>query len=161
KTCGFASPDGNHNPAAAADWMRVYFKHARTIHAAAKQYLEEVPAARSSLYQQFQRWRSRVSNEDSSVVNGRILLHQVTGPPEPRQMFDLMMRAFEFIARHGFKLASDTERRFEKALARISHVDLENAEVWGHLRQVLTLPYASQALRAMHALGLLKRIIPE
>ena len=161
KRNGSHSASGNHNPAAAADWMRVYFKHARTIHAAAKQYVEEVPAARSSLYQNFQRWRSRVSNEDFSVVNGRILLHQVTDPPEPRLMFHRMMRAFEFIARHGFKLASDTERRFDKWLAAIGARDLENADVWGHLRQVLTLPFAGRALRAMHALGLLKRIIPE
>jgi [protein-PII] uridylyltransferase len=141
----------------AADWMRIYFKHARVIHKVAKQYLEEVPAARSSLYQQFQRWRSRVSNADCSVVNGRILLHQSTSTPAP----DLILRTFEFMARHGFQLARDAERRFAQALSSLGEADLESVDLWPHLRQILVSPHAGQALRAMHSLGLLKRIIPE
>ncbi len=147
----------NHTIAAAADWMRIYFKHARTIHSVAKQYLDEVPGARSSLYKQFQRWRSRVSNADFSVVNGRILLQQSSAVPAP----DLIFRAFEFMAHHGFKLARDTERRFGQALAAITEDELQKVSVWAHLRQILISPYASQALRAMHGLGLLKLIVPE
>lgn len=147
---------GQPSAPAAADWMRTYFKHARVIHKVAKQYLDEVPAARSSLYQQFQRWRSRVSNADCSVVNGRILLHQSTATPAP----DLIFRTFEFMARHGFQLARDTERRFALALSSVTDGELQS-DVWTHLRQILILPHASQALRTMHSLGLLKRIIPE
>ena len=52
----------NTEAVSAADWMRVYFGHARAIHRACLQLLEEIPAARSSLYRQFQNWRSRLSN---------------------------------------------------------------------------------------------------
>ncbi|HTC93570.1 MAG TPA: [protein-PII] uridylyltransferase [Terriglobales bacterium] len=148
---------GNHKITAAGDWMRIYFKHARMIYSVANQYLDEVPPARSSLYQQFQRWRSRVSNADFSVVNGRIFLHQSSVTLTP----DLIFRGFEFMARHGFKLARDTERRFEQALSAMADSELQSAGVWPHLRQILVATHASLALRSMHGLGLLKRIVPE
>src|SRR5690349_19986204 len=78
RNIGAAKGSGKAAASIATDWMRTYFKHARVIHNVAKQYPDEVPPARSLLYQQFQRWRSRVSNADCSVVNGRILLHQST-----------------------------------------------------------------------------------
>jgi [protein-PII] uridylyltransferase len=159
RNIGRAAPatGGVTSAPSAADWMRVYFKHARVIQKVARQYLEEVPAARSSLYQQFQRWRSRVSNTDCSVINGRILLHQSTTAPTP----DLMLRTFEFMARHGFQLARDTERRFAQALSTLTDTEWQGIELWPYLRQILILPHASQALRTMHSLGLLKRIVPE
>ncbi len=68
----------------AADWMRAYFGHARAIHRVLdSQLLEEIPAARSSLYRQFQNWRSRLSNADFSVVDGLIFLQQPTALQDP------------------------------------------------------------------------------
>src|SRR6266496_3560549 len=40
----------------AADWMRIYFGHARAVHRVSAQLLEEIPAAWSSVYRQFQSW---------------------------------------------------------------------------------------------------------
>ena len=57
----------------AADWMRIYFGHARSIHHVALQLLDEFPAARPSLYKQFQNLRSRLSNSEFAVVDGRDL----------------------------------------------------------------------------------------
>src|SRR6266852_9667824 len=53
----------------AADWMRVYFGHVRGVHRVCAQLLEEIPAAWSSLYRQFQGWRSRVASDDFSVAD--------------------------------------------------------------------------------------------
>ena len=58
----------------AADWMRVYFGHVRSVHRVCNQLLEEIPAAWSSLYRQFQGWRSKVASADFSVVDGLIFL---------------------------------------------------------------------------------------
>ncbi len=66
-----------------AEWMRLYFRHARAIFRNANQLLEQVPRARSSLYRSFQHWRSRVSNEDFSVVDGRVYLQQSAGARDP------------------------------------------------------------------------------
>ena len=63
----------------AADWMRVYYGHVRSVHRVCTQLLEEIPAAWSSLYRQFQGWRSRVESDDFSVVDGLIFLQQPAG----------------------------------------------------------------------------------
>ena len=59
-----------------SDWMRIYFGHARLIHRVATQLLDEFPAARPSLYRQFQNLRSRLSNAEFSVVDGQIFLQR-------------------------------------------------------------------------------------
>ena len=59
--------------------MRVYYGHVRSVHRVCTQLLEEIPAAWSSLYRQFQGWRSRVESDDFSVVDGLIFLQQPAG----------------------------------------------------------------------------------
>src|ERR1700735_5885260 len=44
-----------------ADWMRIYFGHARAVQRSVTQLLEEIPEAWSALYRQGQSWRSRLS----------------------------------------------------------------------------------------------------
>ena len=98
-------------PTTSAEWMRLYFRHARTIHRGCLQILEHIPANRSSLYRSFQRWRSRASNEEFSVVEGRVFLQQAGGAREP----EVVLRLFEFVARHGAALSLETERRIANA----------------------------------------------
>ncbi len=141
----------------AADWMRRYYQHARSIHHMTMQSLEEVAPVRSSLYRKVQRWRSRVSNSEFSVVNGRIFLRESTAGVTP----DLMVRLFLFVARHGFRLSVDAQRRLKQAALSISSQDLPGPLVWAHLREVLVSAHAGRALRAMHTLGLLNVILPE
>ncbi len=45
----------------AADWMRIYFGHARAVQRTVTQLLEEIPEAWSALYRQVQSWRSRLT----------------------------------------------------------------------------------------------------
>lgn len=139
----------------AAEWMRNYFRRARPISRWTNQLLDEVAAARSSLYRQFLSWRSRVSNPDFSVVGGRVYLQQSSGVRDP----ELLLRMFEFIARHGLKLAADTETRIEQALPAVSFP--AGSELWSHLREVLLAPHAAHALRDLHALGVLDTVLPE
>lgn len=139
------------------EWMRTYFRHARAIHRVATQLLEEIPAARSSLYREFQNWRSRLSNSNFSVVNGFILLQQPGGVRDS----DLLLEMFEFMAQHGLKLSRVTEQRVEQASSFLSQHPPSGASVWKHLREILTASYAANALRAMHFLGVLGVLVPE
>ena len=151
---------GGTNGAApnARDWMREYFRHARVISRMTSQLMQEVPAKRSSIYRQFVNWRSKVSNPDFSVSNGRIYFQNPSGL---NSNFDLMVRAFEFMAQHGFQLAGDTEARIQKALPEASR-QMPGAEaLGGSLTSILNAPHAGLALRAMHALGVLDAMIPE
>jgi [protein-PII] uridylyltransferase len=151
---GIATQSGG---VSSAEWMRLYFRHARTIHRHARQMLEQLPRKRSSLYRSFQQWRSRSSNEEFSLVDGRVYLQQTAGARDPFVIF----RLFTFVARHGVALSVETERRLGNARRGLADTMPLDSRLWEHLREILVLPYAADALRAMHSLGLLTLAIPE
>lgn len=139
------------------EWMRNYFRHARSIHRGATQLLEEVEAARPSLYDLFQDWRSRLSNADFTVVRGRILLRQPAALQDPGVLLGL----FEFMARHGLALSAEAERAVEQTLSRLAGLASHSHILWPGFRQILLQPNAAEALRAMHELGVLTSLFPE
>src|ERR1700692_1274100 len=114
----------------AADWMRVYFGHVRSVYRVCNQLLEEIPAAWSSLYRQFQGWRSRIPSEDFSVVDGLIFLkQQSSGLRDP----EMLLRLFHFMAEHGLKLSTTTEYKVEQALPALASTPPRGAELWLYL----------------------------
>src|SRR5581483_10162526 len=141
----------------AADWMRIYFGHARPVHRASLQLLDEIPAARSYLYKQFQNWRSRISNSDFSVVDGLIYLKLRSAVQDP----ELLLQLFDFMAHHDLRLSTTTEYRIEQALPVLACTPPQGAELWRYLQVILIEPYAADALRAMHSLRLLGLLLPE
>lgn len=140
-----------------ADWMREYFRHSRAIYQLVVQVLDEVPPARSSLYSVFRGWRSRLSNANFSVVDERVFLKQPAAMKDP----DLILALFEFLARHGFRLSGEAERHVKEALDVVHSCAPHVADYWPRLRQILSLPHAADALRAMHRLGILVALFPE
>src|SRR5580692_12959159 len=96
----------------AADWMRIYFGHARAVQRAVLQLMEEIPESWSALRRQFQGWRSRPSHPDFSVVDGLIFLQQSSSLEDP----EMLLRLFHFMAHHGLRLSATTEHRIEQAL---------------------------------------------
>jgi [protein-PII] uridylyltransferase len=142
----------------AADWMRVYFGHVRSVHRVCNQLLEEIPAAWSSLYRQFQGWRSRIASDDFSVVDGLIFLKQQSGVLRDPEM---LLRLFHFMAEHGLKLSTTTEYKVEQALPALAATPPRGAELWLYLQETLVQPHAADALRAMNALRLLALLLPE
>jgi [protein-PII] uridylyltransferase len=141
----------------AADWMRIYFSHARAVQRTVEQLLEEIPEAWSSLYRQFQSWRSRLSTPDFSVVDGLIFLQQPSAMEDP----EILLRLFHFMAHHGLKLSTTTEYRIEQALPALASHPPRGAELWLYLQETLLQPHAADALRAMHSLRLLTLLLPE
>jgi len=140
-----------------ADWMRIYFGHARAVQRAATQLLEEIPEAWSSLRRQFQGWRSRPSSPDFSVVDGMIFLQQSSSLRDP----EMLLRLFHFMAHHGLKLSATTEHRIEQELPALAVTPPRGAELWLYLQETLLQPHAAEALRAMHSLRLLTLLLPE
>jgi [protein-PII] uridylyltransferase len=145
-----------HNGTQTAQWMRQYFRNARTIDRTAMRLLQDVPGRNSSLYQQFQRWRGRVSHPDFSVASGRVYLQQSQSATDGQ----LVLRCFEFIAQHGFDLSLEAETLLQRsAHGAIAEV---TAEAKGKsLCTILRAPHAANALRSMHGIGLLAQIVPE
>src|SRR5215831_7170242 len=141
----------------AADWMRIYFGHARSVQRTVTQLLEEIPEAWSALYRQVQSWRSRVTTPDFSVVDGLIFLQQPSALQDP----EVLLRLFHFMAHHGLKLSATTEYRIEQALPSLAATPPRGAELWLYLQETLLQPFAADALRAMHSLRLLGLLLPE
>ena len=141
----------------AADWMRIYFGHARSVQRTVAQLLEEIPEAWSALYRQVQSWRSRLTTSDFSVVDGLIFLQQPSALQDP----EVLLRLFHFMAHHGLKLSATTEYRIEQALPALASTPPRGAELWLYLQETLLQPHAAEALRAMHSLRLLTLLLPE
>jgi [protein-PII] uridylyltransferase len=141
----------------AADWMRIYFGHARSVQRTVTQLLEEIPEAWSALYRQVQSWRSRLTTADFSVVDGLIFLQQPSALNDP----EVLLRLFHFMAHHGLKLSAATEYRIEQSLPALAATPPRGPELWLYLQETLLQPYAADALRAMQSLRLLTVLIPE
>jgi [protein-PII] uridylyltransferase len=156
-TIGVKTSTAGHETLSAADWMRLYFSHARAVHRICTQVLDEVLASSSSLYRQFQSWRSRISNADFSVVHGLVFLQQPASVQDP----ETLLRLFHFIAHHGIKLSTTTEQKIELALPAMAATPPRGAELWIYLEEILLQPHAADALRAMHALRFLTLVLPE
>lgn len=141
----------------AADWMRIYFSHARAVQRTVMQLLEEIPEAWSAVYRQVQSWRSRLTTADFSVVDGLIFLQQPSALQDP----EVLLRLFHFMAHHGLKLGATTEYRIEQALPSLAATPPRGAELWLYLQETLLQPHAADALRAMQSLRLLGLLLPE
>src|ERR1019366_4626822 len=74
---------------------------------------------------------------------------------------ELALRLFEFVARHGVRLSSEAERRIEARLPRLRDYFIPPQHLWPALSQLLGLPHAPAAVRAMHETGVLTAIFPE
>ena len=139
------------------DWMRAYFRHARTVKRLANETMEEVQPGRLALYNLYRDWRSRVSNLDFSAVKGKIFLKL---PPEARDLAYLM-RLFEFVGRHGLEMGRETEQWVEQSLPGGLGGVQNYPDFWKEFCKILSLPHAIDAVRAMHRLGWLEEFFPE
>jgi [protein-PII] uridylyltransferase len=137
-----------------AAWMRAYYRNAREIFRSVTRGMEASENAGSKLLAQFRDWRSRLSTEDFTVSREQVLLRR------PQQLYadkSLVMRLMQFVSRHQFRLAWDTEHRIR--LAQSEGAPFEAA--WDDWRQLLRQSHASAGLRAMQETGTLARFIPE
>jgi [protein-PII] uridylyltransferase len=135
------------------EWMRVYYRHARSTFRAATRALDFLGAEDSSLIRQFFDLRGRRSTGDFTVAQNRVYLRN------PAITLAAALSAFEvfvYVARHGIPLASDTERR----LAERASVFASDALSWSSWRELLALPHAALAVRALFESGVLPVLIP-
>jgi len=136
--------------------MRVYFRHARAIDRLTV-LLDEVPLAKSLWTRAFGKRKSRLSSAEFKVVDGRVSLRQAASIEDPAVLF----RLFELVARHNVRLTAETENAVAATLPGIQKWVATTSNLWDYLRQILVLPYAASALRAMHRLGLLVALFKE
>jgi len=138
-----------------AEMMRSYFRHARAIARAATDAVQHAEDTQPSLFGHFRDWRTRLSNSDFTVARDHVY---VRSPQQIVRDPGLLLRLFEFIARHGLPIARETERRITEALPEIA---ASWTGRWPEFRGVLAQPKASAGLRAMEQSCVLAAMIPE
>ena len=140
------------------DFMREYFQNARMIHNEARRALDWIDKNETSLLTHFRDFRSRLSNSEFTVSNDRIY---VRSPGQIESDPAIVLRLFEFAARHGVPLAAETERRLETSRETFAAHCAAVQPLWPAVRNILSLPNAPLALRGMHNAGLLQALFPE
>jgi [protein-PII] uridylyltransferase len=141
-----------------ASWMREYYREARTVNRAAVRSLEAWDAQSGNLFAQFVGWRSRLSNADFGVHRERVSLrapHQLDSDPE------LVLRLFEFVARHGIRPSAEAVRQIELRLGSLRDYFQLPRNLWPALHRILSLSHAPMAVRSMHETGVLFALFPD
>ena len=144
--------------AATAELMRDYFQQSWVIFNAARRTLDSCEKTQSSLAGNFRDWRSRLSNSEFTVSREQVLLRnpgQIDGDPA------VVLRLLEFIGRHGIRPAPDTERRLEAARSVFAAYCAQPRHMWTTIENILSLPHAALAIRALQYTGLLTAVFPE
>jgi len=146
----------------AAEWMRLYFRHARALNRQLLRYLEQRSTTPQTLRQRFFNAARGTKFEPSNgkpfaVREGLFEVLDQQAMSDRAVTFALFTEA----ARAGIPLS----RRAERGIGYImKHPELpvRNAEVtWPVLREILGADYPGFALRPMQRLGLLTEILPE
>ena len=141
-----------------ARWMREYYRQSRTVSRAALRSLEAWDAQSSALFAQFVGWRSRLSNADFAVHRERVhfrIPQQLESDP------DVVLRLFEFVARHGIRPSSEAVNQMEPRLGRLRDHFAEPRNLWPAINQILSLNFAPLAVRSMHETGVLFALFPD
>ena len=134
---GFESPEA---------LMRAYYREAAPLYRACLRRLDQSEERRSGLLAAVRDRASRLSTSEFSVIRGQVYFR--AQPVDSR----ILVRLFEFVARHGLPLANDAEDR-----ARL----IEPVSIsWAELRAICALPHAAMAIRTMHRTGFLTQIFP-
>ena len=151
----------------AAYWMRFYFRHARSIERSLKRIVEDLPMPKSARRTLLKRERGVEPQAGFRIDHGRIILDPPVKGYVPGARRDaahdpeIVLEIFAAMARTGCHLGRDAEERISQALPLLSANLEEGPALWRRLQAVLMGGFAGDALRAMHALGILELLIPE
>jgi [protein-PII] uridylyltransferase len=145
-----------------SEWMRQYFRHARTLNRQLLRYLEQKAPVPLTLRQRlFNAARAaKLERGDGRYFAVRDGLLEVTDLPALSDR-SITYSLFAEAARTGTPLSREAERSIGYVL---THPELppKNTEMhWTALREILGSDYPGVALRPMQRLGLLIEILPE
>ena len=146
----------------AAEWMRLYFRHARTLNRQLLRFVEQRALVSLSLRQRLFNATIGPKPEGSNgrpfmVRDGLLEITNERAFADRSVTYTLLAEA----ARTGMPLSRESER----AIAYImTHPELQQRNTritWPLLNEILGADFPGVALRPMHRLGLLIEILPE
>ena len=148
----------------AAEWMRLYFRHARTLNRQLLRYLDQKMAMPLSLRERlFSAAKSVARPEPESagahyaIRGGQLQVVNLPALSDRCVLYSLFLES----SRKGVPLSRDAERSIAYVLSH-SELQAKNAAIsWDTLKELLAGDYPGVALRPMHRLGILNNILPE
>jgi [protein-PII] uridylyltransferase len=146
----------------AAEWMRLYFRHARTLNRQLLRYVDQRPPVTLSLRQRLMNAtigaRAEVpTGKPFTVRDGLLEITNEQQFADRNVIYSLLTEA----ARTGLPLSRDAERSIAYVM---THPELpqRNARItWPIFSEILAADFPAVALRPMHRLGLLTEVLPE
>ena len=145
-----------------AEWMRQYFRHARTLNRQLLRYMEQKAPVPLTLRQRlFNAARAaKLEPDQGKYFAVRDGLLEIVDPPALADRA-ITYSLFGEAARTGTPLSREAERSIGYIL---THPELpaRNRELpWAKLREILGFDFPGLALRPMQRLGLLTEVLPE
>lgn len=152
----------------AAYWMRLYFRHARAVERCVGQFLDEAtstPHSKPRVLVPEAPIAGKKTKKNGAVPHGfEVLLNRIHFTKQrndPAHDPEIVLAAFATMATSGVRLSTQAERRIEQALPVLSANLEDGPNLWRRLQAILMGRSAGDALRSMHALGILELVIPE
>jgi [protein-PII] uridylyltransferase len=146
----------------AAEWMRLYFRHARTLNRQLLRYVDQRPPVTLSLRQ---RLMNATIGPKTDAPTGRPFairegLLEITNEQlfaDRNVTYSLLTEA----ARTGVALSRDAERSIAYILSHPELPQRNSRITWPVFSEMLAADFPGVALRPMHRLGLLTEVLPE
>jgi [protein-PII] uridylyltransferase len=146
----------------ASEWMRQYFRQARTLNRQLLRYLEQKPPAPLSLRERLFNV-ARTAKTESSNGGYFVVREGLLEVVDPSALADraITYSLFAEAARTGTPLSREAERSIGHALAHPEPGSQNREMSWPVFREILGSDFPGLALRPMQRLGLLMEILPE
>jgi [protein-PII] uridylyltransferase len=146
----------------AAEWMRLYFRHARTLNRQLLRYVDQRPPVTLSLRQRLMNAtigpKSEVTTGNPFAIRDGLL--EITNEhlfADRNVTYSLLTEA----SRSGAPLSRDAERSIAYIMAHPELPQRNSRISWVVLSEILGGDFPGVALRPMHRLGLLTEALPE
>ena len=146
----------------AAEWMRLYFRHARTLNRQLLRFVEQRSPVTLTLRQRFMNAtlgaKSDSTNGKSFMLrDGLLEITQEQAFADRSLTYSLLGEA----SRSGVPLSRDSERAIAYIMTHPELPQRNTRITWPVLSDILGADYPGVALRPMHRLGILVEILPE
>jgi len=147
----------------AAEWMRMYFRHARTLNRRLLRHMEQKTQLTTLSLRERIFNAARVPKLETSTVRPFIERDGLLEIVAPGALSDRAITFALFLA--AASTGVPLSREAERTIAYIQthpEVPAQNTEVpWATFREILSADYPGVALRPMQRLGLLTEVLPE
>lgn len=146
----------------AAEWMRLYFRHARTLNRQLLRYTEQRAPASVSLRQRFLNvaMGAKAEGQNGRAFTVRDGLLEITNEAafaDRNVTYSLLTEA----AQTGVPLSRDAERSIAYIMTHPELPQRNSRITWPVLNEILGGDFPGVALRPMYRLGLLTEALPE